>query len=810
MDDSFLSRREYASGIASVIAISIAGCGADDSDDGSASPADATDATADGSPPADGTSSGTAAPADRRPADGIEPHEASLIVSPDMYPALREREGEDPWQTWARDARSKGGGSVSVGGSLRNQSDRIHNKTSASALAYILEPDERDRYAETVADAIEVYHDELYPEIGGGWKSVVPLAGSYFTCVLALDVVQAHLDDDTVSDLESKLADVADRFWELRDRAWPEARIGAYGVWAAYEGDAERLQVAAFQQLGKMQRGFQSSVYRAGSDYANARFAGSHERNAKMHFLDVLDFASDIDVYDAAAREWLHDGFEWLYGYSVTPIVTGGSRPRRENYTFGDSGLSSGSATSSSTYRADKFGGDVENAAAWALVGENPQAATSPSSEAGPKSPPTNQNRLLAYVLTESVPSDPDRIPSKVFEEGAWFHGDSHDVETLAGALWNIRADHGHNHPDTNAIHCCAYGEHVIRNAGYNGWQNGSKGFTWEYIHDSAVGQNVALVDYEIEDPRDPSTDGHAEKVGAGVREGFVDDPGPVAWACGDSGPAIAGATHRRNFVFVPAQDGANGYWLLLDSIAAEDADKVHTALHPNTESGVSPTTSDDGVSRTVPVGGRRPRSDNDVHLSIAYGTEPDTVETYEGVLADPNDAFVGRYFYATYPAADSGRTGLVTALFPHDADHAKAEFARKDGVNGLEISQGDVTDHVAYLGGTDSTIGSVRAIAESVFFREGGDATDRSFVRNATLFRRGNSWFRAEDPVTVSLAGTEGNIATRTETLVNFGHPGIERVELEGTATSFSIPNGDFLELTVPAGSHELTIVTE
>jgi len=799
-------RRKYIQAAAAAIAASIAGCGGDDdastaTEDGSpSSPTDTPTAVGNGSSP-----SRTATP----PADGIEPHEASLLVSPEMYPELRDRQGEDPWDTWAQQARTVAGQELSTGSADGIQEDAklVHNHASAAALSYILDTEHRDRDATTVKEAIEYYHDSIYPELGGGWNFVVRPAGTYFTAVLALDIVQAHLDGDVVADLESKLGDVGDWYWESRGESWNEARIGAYGIWAAYENDAERLRIAGERALWRMHMHFRSGSYIFGTGYANGRFAGRWRRNSKFHFMDVLEYASDIDVYDVATNGNVNEALEWLFGYSMTPIVNGkdGSRPQRDVYAFGDSVLRDGlSSWSSAAYRGGKFGDAVENNAAWALVGENPEAAGLDSGSG----PPGAVDRLIAYLLTESVPSDPDPIPSRVFEESATFHADSQDPETLAATLWNVRGiARSHTHPETNAIHCCAYGEHVLRNAGYNQWQQGASGFSWEYINERAVANNVALVDYEIGDPQDPNPGGHARKTGGGVLQGFIDDPGPVAWAAGHSGPALSDGTHLRNFVFVPGTDDANGYWLLLDAIKALDADTVHTVLHPN--SAEEPTADGDGIGYTVPVGRQNPRSENDVDLTVAYGTEPDAVDTHNGVLAATGETFVGQYLYTTYPASADGLTGVVTALFPHDGAHEKAEFTRTEGTNGLEIAQGSVTDHVAYHGGEFETIGPASVAGEFALIREGGTGPEFEYVRNATRYRRGDRTISADDPVTITIQGKRGNLAVSTETSINVGYPGIDHVRLDGQVVSMAPARNDFVDFTVTPGVYELELVT-
>lgn len=815
MVDRSIDRREYVGALAAAIAGSVAGCGGDtEGADGGDGEANATTTT----------TAGTDDPLTIETTTTAEPvavDHPSLLVSEDVYPALQKRAREEPWATWKRKALDRATGFM-AGDDRWERAQVVQDRASGAALAYVLDPDDENRqaYAEQVADAIEYYHEEIYPDLGDDWRQVVLPSGPFFTSVLALDVVRGKLPADRVTDAESKLQAVADWYWEHRDGPWKAARYGAYGVHAAYAGDVSRLRNAAEHMLEAFAGDWADGVYGAGCEYANARFAGFWGRNAKVHLLDVLAFASaaDLDVY-GAANEFVSRDHAWLFGHSLTPVVyaeggaTQATAPQRDCYTFGDSGPHHvRSSFSSAAYRAGKFGGTVENNAAWALVGENPEAATNAPAGFAEGFEPPNRNLFCAYVLTESVPADPDPIPSKVYEDGgAWFHGDSNDAQTLAGALWNNTRPGGHAHPDTNAVHLCAYGEHVLRNAGYNGWGNGVDAFGWEYIHDRAVANNVALVDYAIEDVTNPPARGHDEKAGGGVAEGFADDPGPVAYASGDSFRAVAGGRHVRNFLFVPPADGANGYWLLLDEVTADGGDTVHTALHPNAEQ--APDADTPGFAYTVPVGGPYPRSENDVRLTVAYGTEPDSVGVYRGALADWDESFVGRYLYATYPAAAEGATGVLTALFPHDAARPRADFERlgESGVSGVEVGQDEVIDRAVELGDGEgeATVGGATVQGRGALLRERKGERAFAFVRRGTRFADGERGFRAEAPVSVALRGTVGNVAAPEETSVRFEHPGLEAVALDGERARTADAGTGYVEAVVPAGSHRLRFVT-
>jgi hypothetical protein len=809
MREPSVDRREYIATLTAAIVGSIAGCNSGDGDGGRGTTTVTTESTTtyEMDPLAVGSTTTTALKT-------VENH-PSLLVTEDDYGALRERASEEPWASWKERALSRAKAPMTAD-EWWERNRVVQDRASGAALAYVLDPDDRETYAEKAVEAIDHYHEHIYPKLGDGWRQVVLPSGPFFTSVLALDVVQGDLSGERIADAEAKLQDVADWYWNNRDGAWDAARYGAYGVWAVYKADVERLETATRSLLEAFRADWPTGVYGAGCEYASARFAGFWGRNTKVHLLDVLSHAAGVDVYGEANRSVSRD-HEWLFGHSLTPIVyaeggaTGASAPQRDCYTFGDAGPHHvRTSFSSAAYRAGKFGGDVANNAAWALVGENPRAAKNAPGEVGGEGyAPSNRNLFCAYVLTESVPAEPDPIPSRIYDEGgAWFHGDSHDTETLAGALWNHTRPGGHAHPDTNAIHCCAYGEHVLRNAGYNGWGNGVEGFGWEYIHDRAVANNVALVDYAFGDPTSPPAGGHTTKRGAGIAEGFVDDPGPVAYASGDDGAAVAGGTHTRNLVFVPPSDGVEGYWLLLDEVAT-DGETIHTALHPN--AGQAPTADDDGLSYTVPVGGPHPRSENDVRLTVAYGTEPADVTVKRGALADWEESFVGRYLYASYPAAADGLAGIVTALFPHDGDHSRAEFERLPGSgpsrSGIVVRQGEVIDRAVETAG-EANIGPVTVQGRAALVRERGGEAVFALLHRGIRFEAGDVIVRSQIPMSLALRGTRGNVSVERDTSLHVEHPELRAVELNGERAA-AADSGGVAEVGVPAGSHALELVT-
>jgi hypothetical protein len=730
----------------------------------------------------------------------------SLLVARDDYPALRERQAREPWASWADRAEAQLGADLG-GERVRERCESIVAVASGAALCHVLDRGDPAERVRAVLRAVAHYDEHVTPDLGSPdydnqWHVVVPPSGALFSLVVALDAVGPAAEADERVAAEERLARAADWFYDEQDGPWKAARYGAYGVWAAYERDGERVAEAAERAMDAFGTEWPDGVYREGCEYANNRFAGRGVRTAKVHFPDVLANATELDFYgDKAVRE----DFAWLFGYSLSPVTFEGGR---DVYTFGDSGPAhTATARSSCAYRARKFGGRVENNAAWAITG-----------------PFEGRHVFETYVLTDRVPADPDPPVSRVFPGGgAWLLADSADPEAPAGVLWNPTDASGHSHPDVNAVHLCAHGEHVLRNSGYNGWGNGHGGFDWTYVHDRAVANNVVLTDYPFDAPdRDPPEGGHVRRRGAGVTEGIVGGPGPIEYACGDAGEALPDAGHRRSLVAVHPRggdadgggvedgDGIGGYWVLFDEVAAPDAATVHTALHPATVS--DPEAVEPGREFRAPVDAA-PRTDRAVSLTLRYGAAPDAVDVREGLLADWDRSAVGRYLYATYEAADERR--LSTVLYPHVGASPDFDSLAGEGYAGTRIDGGTAVDRaVALTGGDLVEVAGARIAGRAALFRETGngsgggegEAATPWFLRRGTRFERGARGLRADAPVSAAFDGGVGTVVTRRPTAVTLRDPDAEAVRLDGDPVDAAATDGG-LQVTIPAGRHWIAL---
>ena len=261
--------------------------------------------------------------------------------------------------------------------------------------------------------------------------------------------------------------------------------------------------------------------------------------------------------------------------------------------------------------------------------------------------------------------------------------------------------------------------------------------------------------------------------------------------------------------MFVPAQDGANGYWLLFDEIEAADADTVHTALHPN--SAAEPAVEGDRLAYTTPVGGPRPRSDNGVRLTTAYGTRPSSVETRRGALPDWRESFVGTYLYATYPTAKNGPTQLVTALIPHDDGHGQAGVSRLSGerFSGIALQQGETTDRAVELhGATPVAVGGAEVAGRAALLRDVDGEPGLYFVRRGTRLSHGSIGFHADEAISVALRDGAGSVVAPVTTTVRFDQPGIAGARIDERTADIVGSGEGHIEISVPAGRHDIELV--
>jgi hypothetical protein len=373
----------------------------------------------------------------------------------------------------------------------------------------------------------------------------------------------------------------------------------------------------------------------------------------------------------------------------------------------------------------------------------------------------------------------------------------------MGGSLWNVRSSEGHSHYEVNAIALSGYNEYLLVNAGYAGWGYAIPGYSWSWIHDDERSANTLR------------TSRHASKAGGGVVEGFTD--ALLDYASGDDGPALADDVHLRNFVFVHRDGAARPYFVLFDEVTAESGELILMNLHPNTLSTTGIQTVVAGTEFTAPIDavavvpGR-------AKLTVFYATPPNTVRHLNGGVATwewDDGGFTGRYLESEYATPASGLKNIVTVLFPHDPDHAKATMSRLSisGFTGATIDHGSGTVDTALESSAAASLAhdGDTFTGKALLCRKASGANVFYFVRNGTSFSTTNgpaNGFSSLVPVSITMRGTVGRIVS-PGTRVRFTYPRITGVRINGSLAPNVGADPDWVEVDVPSGTHTVELVT-
>jgi hypothetical protein len=699
-----------------------------------------------------------------------------LIVRSQEYAELRARAENSPWKEMKAEA-------VRLGRSLEYDADkkdyrakclRLRDIVSTAALASILDPEQRPLYADNIEQALRVGLADLEQTRPGSWLGNTPLGCALFNAILALDIVHDAMAPPQREAVEEQIGRLANSI-----EGWQPSPQAVKGLWALYSGDAAEFRRQSDAYREHLMKFFtEDGVFMAGVGYAAARMS-YHDREQKSLFLDVLEYHGEGNYYDDPR---LVAFYEWLYGYAATPFG--------KIHTFGDSSPSDTvlghsvfpQDSSTQLYRAGRFSQQAARYAAWRNEGRAPNP------------------RLLTYVLMEKPLPEPDIPPSRIFSEGgAFLQEDRESPLALAGALWNAPDGGFHSHKDVNALCLAAYGEFILRNSGYVGAGLGAAGADWEYINNTARANNVVLIN---------GVD-HERKHGGGIDEGIT-LPGILDYACGDSGEALPNGRHWRSLLFVHPRQEAPGYFVVLDEVhvsaTSDERPEVQLLLHPQSDD--CSVVKDDVEYRwdvgPVLYSGRQ------VGVNAFLGAEPARVRILDGALASfDRGSFVGKYLEAAYPADDSGQAAFITALFPHDAEHAKAPMARLkgEGFKGMRVAPTEGVVDVFLQAGDKMDARRCESMtfqAKAVGWRERGDKLEWVFARQGTLLQWNGErpWtIEADKPFSMIFSPKSGKVLVHEET----------RAIVSCTAAS-SIRLGDQKAkagdaVTLPKGEHPFEI---
>lgn len=702
-----------------------------------------------------------------------------LLVSKSDFAALQKRADHAPWSEMKQKAIEF---ALDKNNAYSNYLDReplvrasvLSDIMSASALAYILDPENRPFYVDKIKENLS-YWDHLHKDrnfYSNGWLYHVPAGDAIYNSILALDIIHGDLSKKERNKIHGEINTAAE-FLYAGTSSWGLNKYGARGLWALYQGDTSHPSIQEYmQQLYAYIT--EDGVFAPGPTYTH-RITGTRHRDAKTTFMDIIHIQKIHDVY---GDNRIKRGYEWIYGYSYTP--TG------RYFTFGDSKPELFSASGIAGYRASKFSAKA-GALASGVIGDTPPPA-----------------RLLHYVLMTDTLPNPAKPSSDIFSDGgAWFMENDITESSISGAMWNatILGDY-HQHKEVNAINISAFGEDLIRNVGYNGWNNGALGFSWEYINETAISGNTVLIDHV----------NHQSRTGKGISEGFTSTL--FDYASGDSGDALPNGKHQRNFVFIHPQDSKPGYFVLFDEIQGNsNTDSVSIALHPNSD---DYSVISEHLDYQWKIGPNY--SENDVFVNLFLGTTPNNVAIKKGVLLGGHSTesknIIADFLYSTYAMDESKARNIVTVIFPSDEKHPKPAMVRIADKNssGVRIDHGDeIRDYLIESSGS-----SLQEIAKDLSFQGRATAfrSDKSdlafyFVRKGTAFKSQKAGFSSDKPVSIHLHGNYGMVVSGG-TEITFETPGLKNVLLDGIEVAPLTVKDNSVKVFIPAGTFSIELKTE
>jgi hypothetical protein len=700
-----------------------------------------------------------------------------LIIRESAFQSMRNRAVAEPWASMRADAIATSAAGYIPGSDNMQIAENITRFSSATALAYILDPANAAVYAARVRDVILQHADDL--TWGPEWSIAVPPAHAMFNLTLAADVVYNHLTASERLAIDNAMQTQVNKVYT---GDWASAGLGAIGTWNVYKGTRTTPDDAYYNSLvGQLSL---DGVFTGGRCYGWSRWNG-YNRYVKNMYMDVLEFTGIDPRYYRNPR--MIGLYEWLYGHSDS--IFGGP------ISFGDCAVESarccGWFDEPPLYRAAKFG---PVAGAYAALGSPP--------------PEESRGNLLSYVVPDGALPPPAYPSSKVYPDGGGFFmetlasGDDRPVG-MGGSLWNVKSAEDHTHHEVNAISIGGYNEYLLINSGYSGWGTAPSGYSWAWIHDDERSGNTLR------------TSRHAGKLGGGVVEGFTGNL--LDYVSGADGPALADDVHLRNFLFVHRDIGSRAYFVVFDEVTAENGELILSNLHPNTlsttgiQTNVASTEYTASIDAIAVVPGK-------AKLTVFYATPPSVIRQLNGGIATweaSGGGFNGRYLESEYVTPASLQKNIVTVLFPHDVDHPKATMTRiaPSGFTGATIDHGAgvVDTAIESNGSTPVTHGGNTFTGKAMLCRIGSNGANTFyFVRAGTSFITANGppvGFSSNAPVSIHLRGAAGSIVT-AGTRVRFTYPQITSVLIDGAPVATVAFGAGWVEVDVPAGTHALGLV--
>jgi len=652
----------------------------------------------------------------------------------------------------------------------------VHDMGSACALASLLDPARKKTYAERFQHiAGPVLHEirmskEHGVEPQGHGENVGPSHAAFMT-YLAMDILDADLDTGIRRQMESDCDFIASNHYA----SWLESKFAIEAIMELYHhgpSDEFRRRAEVYRQL-LVGMSSEDGVYGTGPGYAHSRLY-MEDRSQKKMFMDLCEYQGIHDFYSAPRFQHL---YEWLFGYSVTPF--------NRTYTFGDSPpIKSFAEFSSAALRAARFSRRAGAYASWFL------GTPSDSALAG---------GLLQY-LSYSGPMEPPAAPvSRIFPNGgAWLLGREYGPQALAGVLWNVSTAHeSHAHYDANSVNIAAFGELVLRNSGYDNWQEPDSA-GWAWIHRDARSSNTLTIDGR----------NHVQVKGGGITEGLLG--GDVEFARGESGPALGSGTHSRTLAFVHPEGRVPGYFFIVDEVRSESKGaRVNLFFHPSSDE--PPESGEHRFEFLV----KRCNSQESLRAWFCILGAPERITVRDGYVGsmDPCSRFTGKYLDVQFLTDAQCQGRFATVIFPHRAADGVPEIERSADGDALLLRMADgVEDHlVVPAHGTRADVGPVTTSASFAYWREGEGRVRTYLVGNGTRWisrRSAEAGFESSDPVSLIMSGPAGRIVTRGCT-ITLHFQDVRKAYLDGELCRTARVTSGSIRMEVPPGTHRIRLET-
>lgn len=691
-----------------------------------------------------------------------------LLTSKEMYSDLRLKQNTYPWSKIKNNAEIAFDRTYTTTSNLTTNCVNIQNLVAANALLYILDPDNKETYiqnAETILDKIDEDTNLLLGEDQSSDQAKA-IGSCYFVLLISMDVMYDDLD---IVKRTSYEAIIFDRIFKINISSWKLNAFGLLGTWELYSQSDLIYALRYFPEL--VHQISPDGVGYNGPGYSAARL--NLNRFAKIYFMDVLDFTGVKKTYTDVR---LIKFYEWLYGYSISPF--------RLSFTFADSG-SDRWYRRDAGFRAGRFSDLAKAHASWAYQSEEPSGT------------------LLSYLTIMEPPADPLIPVSKIYPDGgAWLLEGSGSPDDLAGAMWNAKDAVWHSHYDINALHLCAFGEHVLRNSGYDvKIDQDILGFSWDYRHNDSRSGNTATINGES----------HIKKFGGGIGEGFTGNNIDYAKGLSNMGYTFTlpnYGNHIRHFQFIHPKVSLPGYWIVFDELKSDYSETCNVYWHPNADNLNPIIENTEYEANIAPI----TLSGNDVQLSVFLGTPPESVTLKDGVLAnmDSEDSFVGKYIDAKYNLDENGKAKIATVLFPHDKTHSKSTMERFEGISytGVSIKHSDATTDYAITSSEEQEINAdfFSFTGDNAIIRMTQEIPDFYFASGSNSLKIGDYGFISDDKISLYANQSEGSIITTAIREVTFYNPGIIGIYIEEELVSKKDSGAGWITVVIPAGTHNFT----